>query len=122
MNSTINVLANFNSIVEYMAESINEKFIKVQRACKKFSPSMRLFAALYDKDGNRTSYCPLFFDERDSQWYADWQEEYYQVDLPGDKLKDTLNNIEIGSLKKFYSIYRIDIEDEKRNVILTVRV
>lgn len=116
MDTVNNVLNNFNCIVDYMSKCINDKFVKVQKACKGLDPNRNYHLSFLNKDSCVIFGSNLWYD--DHKWYA----EFYYEDtccsssLPCEDYRDSITGMTTTEVANLFSMPHtaliVDITDD----------
>lgn len=103
MDTINNVLNNFNSIVDYMSKCINNKFIKVQKACRNLDPNGRYYLHILNKDSKVVFGSELQYDG--NKWYVDFKYEdtCCSNSLPCKNYKDSIIGMTTAEVAEFFS-------------------
>lgn len=113
MDTKDDILAKYNCIVDCMAKSINDTFIKIQQMCKDLDPQKIYYLTIIDKE----DYCvfnSLIHNREDHKWYAsfDFEDGCYSNSLPcKDYTESIIGMTTIDVAKFFYEPYAIIIKD-----------
>lgn len=116
MDTVNNVLNNFNSIVDYMSLCINNKFIKVQKACRNLDPERTYYVQLVDKSGTCVVGFYLVYI-KENTWAATflYEDSCCCNQLPCDNYKDSITGMTTAEVANLFSKPRfaliVDITD-----------
>lgn len=103
MDTINSVLSNFNSIVDYMSKCINDKFVKVQKACRNLDTNRSYHLYILNKDSESVSNLELWYDG--NKWYVDFKYEdtCCSNSLPCKDYKDSIIGMTTAEVAKFFS-------------------
>lgn len=101
------LLIKFHSIVDTISLCINNKFRKIQEACKEYNPEMSYRVYLFDECDLCVASLPLYYNKDEKQYLVEFSYEGGNIvnSLPCKYYENSIKGMTVEDVKDYYRAY-----------------